>query len=1323
MMEARCGGLLFTSKFDSGNLARVEKATKDEDDEDSGGPKYSNEVKPDYEFNVWTKPDCAGTEFENGNRSWFYFGIRGWNPGRLIKINIVNMNRQGKLYSQGHSPIVKTVPGRPRWERIRDRPTFETVDGQFILSFTYRFPEFRGATTYFTFCYPWSYTESQDVLQELDKKYTDCKNLTSDSAPDSIYYHRELLCHSLDKQRMDLITISSCHGLLNETEPHFDPRLFPDRNREHRCKKFKGKRVYLLSSRVHPGETPASIVFNGFLEFLLRDNDPRAKSLRKHFVFKLIPMLNPDGVTRGHYRTDQRGVNLNRLYLDPSFEYHPTIYASKSVLVFHHVMNRVTSLEDTVDINVHFPGGFILSSHNSYNLLKNKPAVADKGKTGDGGENKNQNNHSERSVGSASSSVSITSSDSTVKSAPKHNHVGQNHMLNSSHGSGSHHGHAPKSLVSNRTPRFTPRYHKDMTPKETETTAQFQNGELDIYTLENSHNQYNDTVLTAEHPIPSKLSGTPRHSITKSEMPTKHHSAPKVERLNLAELNESDSDNAPKREKSFVGESIRIISSTSSFASYLPEKERVDSELRLRLSQMTMSDDMRGRLSKGFSTLSENVLDSDDDDDPNTENLGNEGSEDEGDNVPVFTGTNAPHLGDPKLRDIPASESGIAFFVDLHGHASKRGCFIYGNYFEHEDTQVENMLFPKCISMNTAHFDFTGCNFTEKNMYTRDKRDGMSKEGSGRVAIYKAIGITHSYTLECNYNTGRMVNPVPQAYGDDGRATPPPLAGFPPKYTMAHFEEVGRALAIAAIDMYDVNPWSRLTLSEHNCLAGVRESVRRYLRSIRGGPRIPRNPTKPMSRNNSVSGLNNQNNSRPGRFGGNNDSSGPGRQPYSRNNSTDSNATRQPFSRNSSVESNLGSTGSVVARYMKRDSASQGRRELGPVRETSSSRQNVNQSRRRPGLNQSSQPVTRSAPQATTSSGNHPVNLTMTTAAPEGERSRQFSAGSMASQVSKEEEKVEQLKNMSSLIALSKKNGSQNSRIPLPTGRYFLNLSPTDLPPPRTPITNNLRPQPPKSASSRRNTLDRSLPLESPSSHRTLTPVGTLRSSERSGDQGRQKSGERGDGRDVLDVSKASATSLSSNTSTRPAIIDANMSANAATAELESQKRRRRYTFLKRRNLPNPPNTGSGKSTGSGSIRTAARQGSNADSGSEVDKGMKAKRRRKKSSRKNLSMASPSSDERDVDFSMITGVGVSGNAVTLSPRHAGFSGDVSAVSNQRPHRQLPATPSNYRQSALRNGSGVVNLETYLRGAAGNIRPTPRSADVNLNKLSIFWSEY
>lgn len=29
------------------------------------------------EFNLWTKPDCGGTEYENLNRSWFFFSIQG----------------------------------------------------------------------------------------------------------------------------------------------------------------------------------------------------------------------------------------------------------------------------------------------------------------------------------------------------------------------------------------------------------------------------------------------------------------------------------------------------------------------------------------------------------------------------------------------------------------------------------------------------------------------------------------------------------------------------------------------------------------------------------------------------------------------------------------------------------------------------------------------------------------------------------------------------------------------------------------------------------------------------------------------------------------------------------------------------------------------------------------------------------------------------------------------------------------------------------------------------------------------------------------------
>lgn len=58
-------------------------------------------------------------------RSWFYFSVKGTAPGKILKINVMNMNNQRKLYSQGMAPLVRTLPGKNRWERVRDRPTSE----------------------------------------------------------------------------------------------------------------------------------------------------------------------------------------------------------------------------------------------------------------------------------------------------------------------------------------------------------------------------------------------------------------------------------------------------------------------------------------------------------------------------------------------------------------------------------------------------------------------------------------------------------------------------------------------------------------------------------------------------------------------------------------------------------------------------------------------------------------------------------------------------------------------------------------------------------------------------------------------------------------------------------------------------------------------------------------------------------------------------------------------------------------------------------------------------------------------------------------------
>ena len=174
-------------------------------------------------------------------------------------------------------------------------------------------------TVYFAFSYPFSYQESQEKIDRIERLFTNYQT------EKNLYFHRETVYYSIEGRKMEMVTISSRDGITDEYEklpPEQDGQgLFPEaiEDAEARPRLFdQNKKVIVFTSRVHPGETPGSHVLNGCLDLITDLKSEQGRLLRKNFVFKIIPTLNPDGVSRGYYRLDTLGQNLNRFYINPT---------------------------------------------------------------------------------------------------------------------------------------------------------------------------------------------------------------------------------------------------------------------------------------------------------------------------------------------------------------------------------------------------------------------------------------------------------------------------------------------------------------------------------------------------------------------------------------------------------------------------------------------------------------------------------------------------------------------------------------------------------------------------------------------------------------------------------------------------------------------------------------------------------------------------------------------------------------------------------------------------------------------------------------------
>lgn len=135
---------------------------------------------------------------------------------------------------------------------------------------------------------------------------------------------RKTFCKDLSGEDCEILTISSRDKLDN----------------------YYQRKGIVLTARVHPGEAVGSWMMRGALFFLTDPNNEEARLLRENFVFKVIPMLNPDGVISGNYRCGLAGCDLNRKYKNPSKILHPIIYQLKKLVKSVHQERELTMFLD-----------------------------------------------------------------------------------------------------------------------------------------------------------------------------------------------------------------------------------------------------------------------------------------------------------------------------------------------------------------------------------------------------------------------------------------------------------------------------------------------------------------------------------------------------------------------------------------------------------------------------------------------------------------------------------------------------------------------------------------------------------------------------------------------------------------------------------------------------------------------------------------------------------------------------------------------------------------------------------------------------------------
>ncbi|KAF5273517.1 hypothetical protein FQR65_LT17158 [Abscondita terminalis] len=287
--------LVFESRFECGNLRKAIQVEQ-------------------FEYELFLNPDTYTTK----GFQWFYFEVANMMAGVKYTFNIMNFSKSNSSYMEGMHPLMFSFNDYHLfgigWKRTDGKVMYynnyyinksDNVEYRTLsFSVTFQYPlDF----VYFAYHYPYTYSRLIRLLKPL--------NLWNS---EKIYVRVDKLCTTINNfNDVPLLTITAKSTL--------------SRNFEVPIKK---RPIIFLTGRVHPGESNSSWIMEGIIKFLLDEHDVQAETARKHYIFKIVPMLNPEGVIYGNTRRGLAGIDLNRCWDNPNKEICPEIYHTKRLVAY-----------------------------------------------------------------------------------------------------------------------------------------------------------------------------------------------------------------------------------------------------------------------------------------------------------------------------------------------------------------------------------------------------------------------------------------------------------------------------------------------------------------------------------------------------------------------------------------------------------------------------------------------------------------------------------------------------------------------------------------------------------------------------------------------------------------------------------------------------------------------------------------------------------------------------------------------------------------------------------------------------------------------------